>query len=298
MKQFDGIAGRAMAGGRPTLVAASLVLASSFAWGHVTLAPGGATAASPYEAAFRVGHACKDAQATTGITVRLPEGFSLENVVPRAGWTLTVADRQVSWQAASAQAALPHKERAEFVLRGRVSRPGARWFAVLQNCDQGSADWAQVPTEALPKPEFPAARLEVLPAGVAAVQVRGAWAGRTVAGRDTTGVFMTLSAPSGLRLLGASTPLAATAQIEEAATGAVPLRRVQHGVDLPPRELVELKPGGYQITLANVKQVLAPGAVLPLTLQFQDATGAPTSVTIEVPVVDPGSDAPSAQRTH
>ena len=52
--------------------------ASTVASTHVTLPPGGATAGDPYAAAFRVGHACTGARSTTGITVRIPEGFSVQ----------------------------------------------------------------------------------------------------------------------------------------------------------------------------------------------------------------------------
>jgi copper(I)-binding protein len=250
----------------------------------VTLAPGGAAPGSPYEAAFRVGHACKDTQATTAITVRLPEGFSLDTALPRPGWNLDLAAGQVSWRAATPQAALAHKDRAEFVLRGKVTRgPGVLWFPVLQTCDQGSADWAEIPTQAAPKPEFPAARLDVLPAGVAPVQARGAWTARTVAGQPTADVFMMLSAPSGLRLLGASTPVAARAELASDAA-AVGQRRA--GLALPPRELVELKPGGPRILLTELKQLLAPGSTVPVTLHFEDGAGAPLTATIDVPVLE------------
>jgi hypothetical protein len=269
----------------PLLAALGLGLACSGAAAHVTLAPGGAMAGSRYEAAFRVGHACKDTAATTGITVRLPAGFELEEVLPRTGWTVSIAGRQVSWQATSPQAALPNKERAEFVLRGRVTpTSGVLWFPVLQACGQDSADWAQIPSEATPKPEFPAARLDVLPAGVAAVHVRGAWTAPAVAGQEASAVFMNLSAPSGLRLVAASTPVAGTAYLSATAANGALVRKAQ-ALELPPRELVELKPGGDQITLVGLKQVLAAGAILPLTLHFEDASGARSRATIDIPVL-------------
>jgi hypothetical protein len=69
--------------------------------------------------------------------------------------------------------ALPAAERAEFVVQGTLtSKPGTLWFKVLQSCDVGSADWAEVPAAATDKPAFPAVRLDVLPPGVAAVDVR------------------------------------------------------------------------------------------------------------------------------
>src|SRR6218665_3397258 len=86
-----------------------LVVAAAPAFAHVTLPPGGAAAGSDYEAAFRVGHACEGAPATTAITVRLPEGFTLAEAQPRAGWTLASSPREVRWTAEAGKG-LPGKE--------------------------------------------------------------------------------------------------------------------------------------------------------------------------------------------
>ena len=102
------------------------LFASTAASAHVTLPPGGATAGTDYDAAFRVGHACKDAQATTGITVQLPEGFRLSEAQARKGWTLASNPREVAWKAESPATALPGAERAEFCRHGGAdARAGA-----------------------------------------------------------------------------------------------------------------------------------------------------------------------------
>src|SRR5690349_20937394 len=125
------------------LAACLLVAGSGSAFAHVTLPPGGATAGSEYEAAFRVGHACQGAKSTTGITVRLPKGFAFTDAQARKGWKLEVppagdSGGQVRWTAENADAALPTAERAEFVVRGKVpTTPGVLWFKVLQTCDNG-----------------------------------------------------------------------------------------------------------------------------------------------------------------
>jgi len=141
----------------------AMATASAAASAHVTLPPGGATAGDSYAAAFRVGHACSGARSTTGVTVRIPEGFSVQQAEPRPGWTLLTSAGSVSWRADSPRSALPAAERAEFVVRGTLTtKPGPLWFKVLQSCDVGSADWAEVPATAADKPAFPAARLDVL----------------------------------------------------------------------------------------------------------------------------------------
>jgi periplasmic copper chaperone A len=145
-----------------TTLAAALVAVTAAA--HVTLAPGNAVAGQPYDAVLRVGHACKGARATTAITVTLPEGFVLESAESRGGWATAATPQRVEWRASSPAAAGPGSEHTTFTLHGRLpDMPGPLWFKVLQTCDQGSADWSQVPASPDDKPGFPAARLDVAP---------------------------------------------------------------------------------------------------------------------------------------
>jgi len=286
-----------------TLVGAATVSAAASA--HVTLPPGGATAGDSYAAAFRVGHACSGARSTTGITVRVPDGFSVQKAEPRPGWTLTTSPGTVSWRADSAPSALPAAERAEFVVRGTLtSKPGPLWFKVLQSCDVGSADWAEVPAAASDKPAFPAARLDVLAPGVAAVDVRDAWVRFAVKGQSGTGAFMTLAAPSGARLTGVSTPVAALAEVHEMKMegDVMRMRAVAGGLELPPRQPVELKPGGYHVMLMDLKKALVVGETVPLTLEFVDAAGRKGVARVAAPVraapAAGGGDAASTAHRH
>ncbi|MDB5828306.1 MAG: hypothetical protein JWQ73_2526, partial [Variovorax sp.] len=276
-----------------------------------------ATVGSDYRAAFRVGHACKDAGATTGIGVRLPAGFVLANAEPRAGWKLDVqrasgsasannsaAATEVRWTAESPQNAVPGKERAEFVLNGKVpAEPGPLWFKVLQTCDVGSTDWAQVPpsgasTDGMPEP---AARLMVVAAGVATVDVRDAYVRQSVAGQSGTGAFMKLTSPSGSRLVGISTPAAGVAEVHEMKMegDTMKMRAVAGGLDLPAGQTVELKPGGYHVMMMDLKEALPKGAFVPMTLRFEDAKGAKTSLELKLPVGAPeGAAATPMQHMH
>ena len=272
-----------------TLVACAVLTGAASAMAHITLPPGGAPAGADYEAAFRVGHACKDAKATTGVHVRLPKGFSLHDAQPRAGWKLDVqktGDGEVRWTADSASTALPGAERAEFIVRGKLTAtPGPLYFKVLQACDNGSADWAQLPSGAPgEKPAFPAARLDVLAPGIAAVDVKDAWIRPTVPGQSGTGAFMKLSAPSGAKLVSVSTPAAGVAEVHEMKMDGniMKMRAVQGGLDLPPRQTVELKPSGLHVMLMDLKQPMAKGAKVPLTLRFEDAGGARSTLQIDV----------------
>ena len=273
----------------PSKLLLTAALASLWAAGahaHVTLPPGGATAGSTYPAAFRVGHACKDAASTTGIRVRLPKGFTLIDAQQRPGWTLSTSAREVAWTAGSSQAALPKDDRTTFNLRGRLTdKPGTLWFKVLQSCDQGSADWAEIPAGggAL---TFPAARLDVLPVGVAPVDVREAWARPTVPGQRSTGVYGRFTAGAGARLVGGSTPLAESVEVHQMAMegNVMRMRALDQGLELPPGQGVELAPGGYHLMVIGLRQPIAPGSTLPLTLRFIDGDGRESSLTLQVPV--------------
>lgn len=287
----------------PRRIAASLLLAGAgSALAHVTLPPGGATAGSDYEAAFRVGHACKDAKSTTGITVRLPQGFSFTDAQARKGWKLEVqkpaggSGGEVRWTADSAQTALPASEQTEFVLRGKLpATPGTLWFKVLQSCDTGSVDWAQVPASGTSTAglESPAARLDVLAPGVAAVDVRDAWIRASVPGQSGTGAFMKLSAPAGARLVGAATPVAGVAEVHEMKMEGDTMRmRAVSRLELPARQTVELKPGGYHLMLMDLKQPLRKDNTVPLTLRFEDAKGQKSTLELKVPVLA-GAAAPT-----
>ncbi|WPB57712.1 copper chaperone PCu(A)C [Xylophilus sp. GOD-11R] len=287
---------------RIAFLTASLA-AGAAAQAHITLPPGGATAGTRYDAAFRVGHACQGSMATNAVTVQLPEGFEFVSAQPRTGWTLTTSGRTVSWKAESAQTALPTGERAEFIVRGNLpARAGTLFFPVLQGCDKGSADWAQLPSSAQDKAVFPAARLEVLAAGVAPVEVKDAWIRTAVKGQSGTGGFMKLQAPSGGRLVGLRAAEAGVAEVHEMKMegDVMRMRALPNGLELPARQVVELKPGGYHLMLTQLKDALPVGREVALTLDFVDLEGRKSSVVVKVPVLAsaPGGGGAAAGHEH
>lgn len=290
-------------------VAAAVLLAGSAAavLAHVTLPPGGVTVGSDYDAAFRVGHACEGAKATTGLAVKLPAGFVLSEAQARKGWKLDVqkgAGGEVRWTAENPQAALPGTEKAEFVVRGKApATPGTLWFKVLQTCDVGSADWAEVPasgnsTAGLKRP---AARLDVVAQGVATVDVRDGWVRQSVPGQSGTGAFMKLTSPTGTKLVSISTPAAGVAEVHEMKMegDTMKMRELSAGLDLPAGQTVELKPGGFHVMLMDLKGAVAKGTNVPLTLKFEDAKGVKTALDVTLPVGAPaGADAGGAAHQH
>ena len=81
------------------------------------------------------------------------------------GKTFTEGVTEISWNASSADNALPSDFYDEFVLRGTTpAKPGPLWFKVVQTCTKGVNAWVEVPatgtsTKGL---KSPAALLEVL----------------------------------------------------------------------------------------------------------------------------------------
>lgn len=159
-----------------SLAATAALCAAAAASAHVTLRAGTAPAGSSYDAAFSVGHACQGAQATTALAVQLPQGFRLLEALPRPGWTLTAPrpgqGGEVRWTADTPEAALHGHDKGVFTVRGVLpDQPGMLYFPVRQVCDQGQADWVQLPEPGSDaKPKMPAARLEVLAPGGSAAQ--------------------------------------------------------------------------------------------------------------------------------
>ncbi|MGJ7505583.1 copper chaperone PCu(A)C [Variovorax sp. ZT5P49] len=293
-----------------TAAACAMLAGAGAAVAHVTLPPGGATVGSDYNAAFRVGHACEGAKATTGLAVRLPKGFVLSDAQERKGWKLDVqksakgGDGEVRWTAEKPENALPGSERAEFVLRGKVpATPGTLWFKVLQTCDTGVADWAEVPASGSSTAglKSPAAKLNVVAQGVATVDVRDGWVRQSVPGQSGTGAFMKLTAPTGTKLVSISTPAAGIAEVHEMKMegDTMKMRELAGGLDLPAGQTVELKPGGYHVMMMDLKGALAKGATVPMTLKFEDAKGVKTALDVTLPVGAPeGADAAGAAHQH
>lgn len=279
--------------------------AASAAFAHVVLPAGGATAGSTYDAAFAVGHACQGAQATTALSVQLPAGFRFVEAQPRPGWTLATPPAgqggEVRWTAASPEAALRGGDKAEFIVRGVLpGAAGTLYFPVRQVCDVGQADWVQVPQPGdTAKLAMPAAKLELLAPGMAPVDVKNAWVRATVPGQRGTGAFMTLQAPAGARLVGVATPAAGVAEIHEMKMDGNTMRmRPVAALELPARQGVVLAPGGYHIMLMDLKEPLAAGRSIPLTLRFEDASGTRMQRELQVEVLQapPGGAQPGMHR--
>jgi periplasmic copper chaperone A len=117
------------------------------------------------------------------------------------------------------------------------------------------------------------------------VTVKDAWVRTTVPGQKGTGAFMSITAKSDLRLVGASSAVAGVTEVHEMKmNGDIMQMRAVSGVDLPAGKVVALQPGGFHVMLLDLKTALPKNATVPLTLLFKDAKGVESKVELTVPV--------------
>jgi periplasmic copper chaperone A len=145
---------------------------------HIVLEQKTAAAGSYYRAAFRVGHGC-DGSATRAVTVRLASGIRNAKPAPKAGWliertieklatpmtlhgkTITENVTEITWRGGL----LADEHFDEFVMQMQLPEtPGPVWFKVLQQCEKGQTDWAELPAQGTSTQgmKHPAALLNVI----------------------------------------------------------------------------------------------------------------------------------------
>ena len=127
------------------------------------------------------------------------------------------------------------------------------------------------------------------------VTIKDAWVRTTVPGQKATGAFMKITAKEGMRLVGASTPVAGVAEVHEMKMdGDVMKMRAVPVLELPAGKTVELKPGGYHVMLMDLKAALPKDSTVPLTLLFKDAKGVESKMELKLPVAVMGPGGNSA----
>ena len=135
-----------------------------------------------------------------------------------------------------------------------------------------------------PRLLFPALLLlaSVAAAQTGPVEVKNAWARATPGKAETGAAYLTIETAASDRLTGASTPVAAKAELHEMTMqGGVMKMRELGALDLPAGHAVALKPGAAHIMLMGLKQPLRAGESFPLTLDFEKAGKREVTVTIE-----------------
>mgnify|MGYP001544458064 FL=1 len=118
------------------------------------------------------------------------------------------------------------------------------------------------------------------------VTVKDAWVRTAVPGQEATGAFMKITSKVDERLVGVSSPVAGVAEVHQMMLdgGVMRMRAVKGGLELPAGKTVALTPGGYHVMLMDLKEPLAMGSTVPMTLLFKNAGGTQSKVELKVPV--------------
>ena len=134
------------------------------------------------------------------------------------------------------------------------------------------------------------------------VSVQSAWARATVAQQRATGMFMQIKAKQDMKLVSASSDIAAHTEIHEMVKdGDVMKMREVKNVALPAGQAVEFKPGGLHVMFLDLKQQVKAGDVIPVTLTFEDAQGKQETTRVDVtarPLNASGAPAQGASHGH
>jgi len=124
----------------------------------------------------------------------------------------------------------------------------------------------------------------------AQVTVEDPWVRGTVPQQRATGAFMLLTAETDSRLVAAESQVAGVVEIHEMTmeNDVMKMREIP-GLDLPAGHTMELKPGGYHVMLMELKEQMVGGAVVPITLIFENSAGERFTQQIEAPVTALGA---------
>ena len=121
--------------------------------------------------------------------------------------------------------------------------------------------------------------------GSAQVSVTAPWLRATVPAQKSTGAYMHLMSAGGARLIGVSSPVAATVELHQMdMTGQMMKMRQVDGIDLPAGKGVNLASGSYHIMLVGLKRQLKHGDAVDITLQVLGKNKKRESITVKVPV--------------
>jgi periplasmic copper chaperone A len=131
-------------------------------------------------------------------------------------------------------------------------------------------------------------------AASAQVKVDRAWARPTVPGQQGGGGYLSITSARADKLIGGNTPVAERFELHTMAMkGDVMEMRQLDAIELPAGQTVEFKPGGLHVMFIGLKQPLALGSKVPVTLKFEKAG----AITVQFDVMArPAAAAP--QGTH
>ena len=132
------------------------------------------------------------------------------------------------------------------------------------------------------KPAFLLAATLLASAAHAQVTVDKPWVRTTVAQQTTSAAYFTVTSAQGGRIVDASSPVAASAEIHEMKMdGDLMKMRPVDAVPLPAGKPVPFAPNGYHLMLMGLKAPLKAGDVVPIKLVVEDAKGKRETVDVK-----------------
>jgi copper(I)-binding protein len=130
------------------------------------------------------------------------------------------------------------------------------------------------------------------PTGGTGVTVDNAWTNATPAGAVVGAGYMTIhnGDETPARLSGVASSASERVEVHTMSmeNGVMSMRPVEGGLEIPARGSVELKPGGLHLMLIGLKQPLAEGTTVPVTLTFE--SGARVDVALAVRAIGGGHE--------
>lgn len=284
---------------------------------HVGLERGEAPRGASYKAVLKIPHGC-DGSPTHTVRVEVPEGFIGVKPMPKPGWTLKTTRgpyaqsygfyhgplsegvKEIVWSGGELQ----DDYYDEFVASGFLAKeldPGASlYFKVVQECAKGELKWVEIPAAGVNPHslEAPAALLKIAAetggasekaagagsAKIGSLAIEGAWTRATAEGAKVGAGYLTIrnTGATADTLVSVTTPAAGSGEMHDMTMteGVMRMRRMADGVEIPAGGNIEFKPGGMHLMFMDLKQPLAEGSLIPVTLTFKSgATG-----TVELPV--------------
>ncbi|HEY4371617.1 MAG TPA: copper chaperone PCu(A)C, partial [Burkholderiales bacterium] len=111
-----------------------------------------------------------------------------------------------------------------------------------------------------------------------------------------TGAFMQITSTQDARLIGASSPAAASVGVHEMSMqgNVMKMQPVAGGLALPAGKPVTLKPGSYHIMMEGLKGQIKAGDTVPMTLVVEDKNHQRQNVEVKITAQPISATGPAA----
>lgn len=133
------------------------------------------------------------------------------------------------------------------------------------------------------------------------LELTNLWTRATPPGAVAGGGFMTITNNGDTpdRLIALSSPVAEIGEVHEMKVedGVMTMRPLDDGLEIPAHSSVTLAPGGYHVMFIDLKEPIAVGSDVPVTLTFEKA-GVLDTVLHAAPVGSPGPGGVKGGKDH